>query len=88
MGDKKVECFVCCGKKQLEASLPPGTRVTSGPGLSPRAISESVFLLQPGSVLMAMMHFSSKTTGCLWSELPPMAILVSEGHAIAQIMMS
>lgn len=64
-----------CGKRQfcgIESDskwadvgglLLPGTRVASGPGLLPRAVSESVILHQPESVLTVMVHLVTKATG-------------------------
>ena len=64
-----------CGKRQfcriksdgkwadVGGLLLPGTRVASGPELLPRAMSESVVLHQPESVLTFMAHLVTKATG-------------------------
>lgn len=43
-----------------EACFLPRARVMSRPGLLPRALSGSMVLLQPGSVLMPMTHAATK----------------------------
>ena len=63
---------MCCGKRQSEevravrnglmlvACLPPGTRVTSGSGLLPKAI---LGLWQLDYMLASMIHVATKATG-------------------------
>lgn len=60
--------------------------VMSRPVLLPRAISMSVVLLQPGSVLISMVHATREGQAdiCGLPVLPSEAILVSTDHAAAK----
>lgn len=62
--------------------LPSEARVTSGPWMLLRTMSGSMVLSMPGSLLAFMTHIATKDHKDAWgSELPPVVMLVSKGHA-------
>lgn len=80
-GGRAEDARVVRDRLMLVARLPLRTRVTSGPGLLPGAMSGCTVLSQSGSVLMVMMLLPPRPRVCLESGLPSVGILVSEGYA-------